>query len=134
MVLLILSSFFIHPSQLFSKEVQCSTGKIRYELMSGIVQKDSTYCINENEVISSNCKKNIELCIANIKNKKHASFAHTNSNQIGSPGFKNCKEYGGTPRFAEFKRQDKWQNIATCFFDKDETFIDNDLFYELTHK
>jgi hypothetical protein len=113
---------------------RCGPVELRYELREG---KSGTgkppLCVSSDGIhlYSESCLKSVEKCMAPALKALPPPDERPAETQtgFGSPGFRRCREVGGTPRFAEYRIGGNWKMIASCFLLGDKLILDNDTLY-----
>ncbi len=102
-------------------------GKIRFALASGDFEiRKSAYCTNTGHwvLISQSCIRDLVECRKAIRRHAEASARESLlgaervqfGGDYGTPGFKLCRDLGGSPRFLEFFDAGAWHSTDACFF------------------
>lgn len=116
----------------FAKE-SCTKGSIRYIHNKKIKKENIVFCIDQDKrdkfIYSKNCKG---LMCDQVKEpwRKGIDLGKYPSS-VGSPGFKVCRELGGSPQIIEFQINDgEWNQSSRCMFNN-KTFVSNNLLIKL---
>lgn len=128
----ILFSILFTNLNAFSKE-RCGLGVIKFTYKTKVKIEKEVFCYDEDKnnkfIYSRNCKslKCKELATPAARPIDLSVYPHS----IGSPGFKVCRELGGSPQIIEFKfNSSGWHQSSRCIFSND-TYISNDLLIKL---
>ena len=119
----------IAPRNAFS---ECIEGKIKYILYNKEIISKENYCfeLDLDMLFSSDPCADNKVCIS--KDLDPIEFKISEKNfETGSPGFKICEKYNGTPQIIEFWTGKKWQPSSRCIF-SDGSFIDTSSLAEKT--
>ena len=112
----------ISPGNAFS---ECIDGKIKHIFHNKEIITNENYCydLESDMLYSSDPCADGKICIS--KDLEPIDFKTSELNfEIGSPGFKICEKYNGTPQIIEFWAETKWKPSSRCIF-SDKSFIDN---------
>lgn len=116
---------------LMAKE-KCSEGTIQYIYKKKKIEKKLSFCFDEDKrdkyIYSKNCK-GLKCKQLLIPEKRPVNIKQYKSS-IGSPGFKVCRELGGSPQIIKYSFGKKWNQSSRCIFD-DSTFASNNLLLKL---
>lgn len=111
----------------------CTKGSIKYTHNKESKQENIVFCFDEDKrdkfIYSKNCKG---LKCDQVKEpwRKGIDLGKYPSS-VGSPGFKVCRELGGSPQIIEFQINDEeWNQSSRCIFN-DDTFVSNNLLIKL---
>lgn len=100
---------------------ECAKTNLRYIYQHQMKNESVNFCFNEQTGnLVGKCQKN---CLAKSLIKREIKKEQLFS-VFGSPYFKICEVYEGTPRIIEIFLQKRWQKTSVCVFE-DESFIDN---------
>ncbi len=101
----------------------CQDGKISVVEFGNETTSDSQYCYNSDKtaLISKDCAGG--SCPA-VQLKKIYSASELLS-PSGKPGFKLCRELGGSPQIISFLASGKFYKLDRCVF-KEGSFVDTD--------
>ena len=125
---------FLIISSIALAEESCKKGKIKYTYKKELKEIEMQYCTDEDSrdkfIYSKNCKG---LSCEQVKDpaKRPINLGKYPS-AVGSPGFKVCRELGGSPQIIEYKinGKDYWEQSSRCIFNE-ETFVSNNLLIKL---
>jgi len=120
---------------LFSSSVsaeECGRGNISYYLNNKKISTDEKFCFDQDErskyIYSQDCTGLKCKILKNPEERPVSLLGYKSS--IGSPGFKVCRELGGTPQIVEYKLKEHQGKIDRCIF-SEKTFVSNDLLMKL---
>lgn len=104
------------------KYKKCEAAKIRIETFSEVKVLEEKICYGEDiaNFTSASCKK--QKCSAYKAPKRY--YMHEFLGPMGTPGFKLCREVGGTPEIVEIFVGDLWHRTDRCVFK--DGFVDTD--------
>ena len=111
---------------------ECIDGKIKHIFYNKEIISNENYCfeLESDMLFSSDPCADGKICIS--KNFDPIEFKISEKNfETGSPGFKICEKYNGTPQIIEFWTGKKWQPSSRCIF-SDGSFIDTSSLAEKT--
>ncbi|MCP4915233.1 MAG: hypothetical protein GY909_19085 [Oligoflexia bacterium] len=124
--------FLVFLSTNILAEEKCSEGMIEYIYKKKKVKKKLNFCFDKDKrdkyIYSTNCK-GLKCKPLLIPEKRPVNISHYKSS-IGSPGFKVCRELGGSPQIIKYKFDKKWNQSSRCIFN-DSTFASNNLLLKL---
>lgn len=125
---IIIISFF---SLCDAKEI-CSTGEISYIFKQKKVIQNLEFCFDkdkrDNYIYSKNC---MGLSCKEVQNPHEKPLILSKyKHSIGSPGFKVCRELGGSPQIINFKIKNESHQGSRCIFN-DTTFVSNNLLMKI---
>lgn len=126
---------FLLLTQAFAEE-SCGPGKIKYTNKGKEVVKALSFCVQVEKrgilLTSITCKGGQckELKDPHKRPVNLGKYPDT----IGSPGFKVCRELGGSPQIIEYqypdKFKDQWKQSSRCLF-REDTFASNNFLMKL---
>lgn len=126
----VLILFLIGSPTVLSADVkyQCDkNGRYRIETKPGVYEEKKVYLCSDAKNVhfaTKDCADSISTCVAMNANAENEPVKLPGD--IGSPGFKACEFYGGTPQFVEFKTKKGWEKAAICSFRNMKSFVDTD--------
>ncbi|EQC47592.1 hypothetical protein [Bacteriovorax sp. Seq25_V] len=110
----------------------CGKGEITYFDTGKKISNSLSFCFDKDErsefIYSKDCSKLKCKVLQNPKDRPVALMRYKSS--IGSPGFKVCRELGGTPQIVEFSLKQNTGKLGRCIF-TNQTFVSNDLLMKL---
>jgi hypothetical protein len=119
--------FFLLPSQVFGQENDfiCTKGKWRLQTETGVYQVEKIKICHDKSGVrftSPDCQSHTRSCLPKIKNERKIEI----SKSFGSPGFRACYLFKGTPIFVEIWYEGSWYETSLCTFNGGKSFIDTD--------
>lgn len=105
-------------------KLQCGEGKWRKQVAVGKFEEEKVQLCHDGSGVhftSPDCAVNAAKCLPKPREKKDELRL---KNEVGSPGFKACDKYTGTPVFVDVWFKEKWHQTALCLFNKGKSFVD----------
>ena len=108
-----------------SASSDCVEGKTKHIFHNKEVITNENYCydLESSMLYSTDPCAGEKICTS--KNLNPIDFKLSEIDfETGSPGFKVCDKYSGTPQIIDFWAENQWRQSSRCIF-SDGSFIDN---------
>ena len=112
---------------------QCGKGVIKFTYKNQEKQIDEVFCYDEDRfdqyIYSKDCSS--LACKELVNPAARPISLRSYPSTVGSPGFKICRELGGSPQIIEFQfKSTDWHQSSRCIF-SNNTFVSNNLLIKL---
>lgn len=115
-------------------KLECADGKWRKLVAVGKYEEEKIQLCHDGSGVhftSADCAADLLKCLPKPREKKDELRLKA---EVGSPGFKACDRFTGTPVFVDVWFKEKWHQTALCLFNKGKTFVDTNEMVRLSRK